>query len=130
MLSPLFMISVVEANQKYEFGSSLVNCRWLAPEMDFIKINVDGAVFKELHAVGVGMVARNWQGELIAGLLKAIAGYSDAMTAEALALKEGILTAKRLGSSSSKFVLENDAVNVMNSMKGVDSDLSPIWKYC
>lgn len=50
------------------------------------------------------------------------------MTAEALALREGILTAKRLGSS--KIVLENDAVNVMNSIKEVDSDVSPIWKYC
>lgn len=56
-MSPLFMISVVEVNQKYEFGSSLVDCRCVALEMDFIKINVDGAVFEELYAVGVGMVA-------------------------------------------------------------------------
>ncbi|XP_074353507.1 uncharacterized protein LOC141703747 [Apium graveolens] len=38
---------------------------WAKPQMDIIKITVDGATFTEFHASGIGMIARDDKGELI-----------------------------------------------------------------
>ena len=36
--------------------------RWSLPPVPCLNFNVDGAVFAELHSVGVGVIAQDWNG--------------------------------------------------------------------
>ena len=36
--------------------------RWSPPLAPSLKFNVDGAIFAELHSMGVGVIARGWNG--------------------------------------------------------------------
>lgn len=38
---------------------------WVRPQLDYIKVTVDAAIFKEQLAYGMGMVARNHEGKLV-----------------------------------------------------------------
>ncbi|KAL0396039.1 UNVERIFIED_CONTAM: Retrovirus-related Pol polyprotein from transposon RE1 [Sesamum calycinum] len=56
---------------------------WQAPSLDFVKINFDGAIFGREGAMGVGVVARNSQGQCLAWMAHRVPRAGDGELAEA-----------------------------------------------
>nr|POE54006.1 hypothetical protein CFP56_35183 [Quercus suber] len=46
--------------------------RWSPPPTPSLKFNVDGAIFAELQSVGVGVIARDWNGKFVVAMCKQI----------------------------------------------------------
>ena len=51
-------------------GQSRVQSQWSPPPIDCFKVNFDGATFPEMGKAGLGVVIRNWQGNVMASLSK------------------------------------------------------------
>ncbi|XP_030923049.1 uncharacterized protein LOC115949928 [Quercus lobata] len=90
--------------------------RWSPPPPNWYKVNVDGAVFKELGSIDVGVVIRNAQGEVMGAMSKKISRPMGAIEAEAKALEAGILFAWDLGLKN--IVVEGDSLAVVQAIKG------------
>ena len=64
--------------------------RWTPPPSDKYKINVDGAVFKDQKAAGVGVFIRDCNGQVIAALSKKINAPLGPLEVEAKVVKVGV----------------------------------------
>ena len=64
------------------------------PPVTNFKVNVDGAIFSEQRAVGIGVVVRDDQGRVAATISKRINEHLGAMEAEAKAFEAGLQFAK------------------------------------
>ena len=67
--------------------------KWSAPPQGVMKVNVDGATFADENAVGFGAVIRDWKGRFVAASMKKSLGEAEALRAEVLATREGLLLA-------------------------------------
>ena len=84
---------------------------WKPPSADFIKINVDGAVFPDENKSSIGVVIRNHEGQVLASQsLKLHQAYSPGLI-EAIVVYSGIILAsdigfhKAMGEGDSKVVM-------------------------
>ena len=77
---------------------------WTPPPVTNFKVNVDGAIFSEQRAVGIGVVVRDDQGRVAATISKRINEHLWAVEAEAKAFEEGLQLAKDIGIQD--FILE------------------------
>ena len=76
---------------------------WKPPDEDCYKTNFDGALFEE-GEVGIGVVARNHRGKVMASLsLWKNTNSSSVVTLEMLAARRAILYAQELGIGKSIF---------------------------
>ncbi|KMT19680.1 hypothetical protein BVRB_1g010660 [Beta vulgaris subsp. vulgaris] len=64
-------------------GSSRVKARWCLPHAGFVKINVDAALNRDYGRVGLGLVARNENGEVIQAMACTLLHEWSAEQAEA-----------------------------------------------
>ena len=85
--------------------------KWSLPPPNWYKVNVDGAVFKEQGSIGVGVVIRNAQGEVMGVMSKKISRLLGAIKARAKAMEVGILFAWDLGLKD--IVAEGDSLAVV-----------------
>ena len=84
---------------------------WKPPSVDFVKINVDGAVFPNENKSGIGVVIRNHEGQVLASKsLKLHQVYSPGLI-EAIVVYSGIILALDIGFP--KVVVEGDSKVVM-----------------
>ncbi|KAE8667347.1 hypothetical protein F3Y22_tig00112411pilonHSYRG00033 [Hibiscus syriacus] len=88
--------------------------RWIKPGQEEIKVNVDGAFCKENRKASIGVVARDSQGMVIAGLAKMINPPSSAESAEVAAFTEGIKLAIENGWN--RVIIEGDAISIVNRL--------------
>ena len=80
---------------------------WSPPSHNWYKINVDGAVFRDQKAAGVGVIVWDAEGTLIRACSKRIMAPLGAIEVEAKALEFGLQFAKDL--SIHEFTLESDS---------------------
>ncbi|KAL0375713.1 UNVERIFIED_CONTAM: hypothetical protein Scaly_0688900 [Sesamum calycinum] len=97
---------------------------WLPPPCEFVKINFDGATFNFQTAMGVGIVARNSEGECLAWRTRCVNHTDDAALAEALAAHEAMRLAIQEGWQS--VILEGDCKNIISRLNSNDPDDSVI----
>ncbi|XP_030936394.1 uncharacterized protein LOC115961575 [Quercus lobata] len=76
---------------------SIQPVRWLPPQGQTYKANVDGAVFAKLKAVGIGVVIQDKEGRVKAALSKKIMLPLGPVEAEAKAVEVGVQFAKDVG---------------------------------
>lgn len=63
---------------------------WVKPQVGTIKATVDAALFEEQPAYGIGLVARDAEGELVQATALYCEGVTSPVLAEALAIKEAL----------------------------------------
>ena len=85
---------------------------------------MDGAVFKDQKAVGVGVLTRDCNGQVIAALSKKINAQLGPLEAEAKAVEAGIQFAKDIGIQD--VILEGDSLTVLNALCGNTSPPSSV----
>jgi len=96
-------------------------CQWARPVGDLIKLNWDSAVQTWRKLVGIGVVARNSTGQVLASLCSVQRYISDSTVAEAygarLAVEFGIFLGLR------SIILEGDASEIIQALRSSDSVL-------
>lgn len=70
--------------------------KWIAPPLDFHKINVDGASLDDGRMSSVGVIIRNSKGDAVAAMSKTLLGQYTSLEIEFIALENGVLLAKEL----------------------------------
>ena len=98
--------------------------RWTPPPPDRYKVNVDGAVFKAQKAVGVGVLIRDCNGQVIAALSKRINAPLGPLETEAKAFEAGVQFAKDIGVQD--IIIEGDSLTVVNALCGNTSPPSSV----
>ena len=71
--------------------------RWRPPHLGLVKINCDGATFKEQNKSGVGVVIRDGNGLILASLAKQIPQLYTALEVETMAAATALSFAAQLG---------------------------------
>nr|XP_023929661.1 uncharacterized protein LOC112040977 [Quercus suber] len=104
------------ANTVEEVGRNLNTQQvlWVPPQGQTFKANVDGAVFAEIKAVGIGVVIRDMEGKVKAALCQKIKAPFGPVEAEAKAFEMGTQFAKDLGIRD--VVIEGDSLIVQRAL--------------
>ena len=76
-------------------------------------------VFRDQGSIGVGVVIRNYRGELMGAISKKIHLPLGAIEAEAKAMEEGILLAWDLGLKN--IIVQGDSLAVVQALNGITS---------
>ena len=87
--------------------------------LGWYKVNVDGAVFKELGHCGIGVVVRKDKGQIMGALSKLLPYPLGALEIEAKVAEIGTTFALELGLR--EIILEGDSQNVMAAIANHDS---------
>ncbi|KAL0316742.1 UNVERIFIED_CONTAM: hypothetical protein Sradi_5552400 [Sesamum radiatum] len=96
--------------------------KWSPPVTDTIKINFDGAVLEKGCEVGIGGVARDSSGAVLAWFSCRFSRQVNGEIAEALAAREAVDLAIRHGWS--KVLIEGDCLSLINKLNSSDLDQS------
>jgi ribonuclease HI len=89
---------------------------WSRPSPRIIKINVDGSFHSDTCAGSVGAVARDSLGKFIAASTVYLPSVASAAAAEAMAMREGLSLATRLGCSN--VLMESDSTETVDACSG------------
>jgi ribonuclease HI len=107
------------------------NDRWVKPEVRQTKINVDGSFHDVSHAEATGVVARDHEGLFLAAASKFYPNMASAAMVEALAMKEGLSLANRLGCNN--VMMESDSLETIEARTGDEAwwgDSSAVFADC
>ncbi|KAL0006865.1 hypothetical protein SO802_008367 [Lithocarpus litseifolius] len=100
----------------------LPRARWKPPPTDLVKINFDGAVFSDVNKSGVGAVARNCNGAVLASMSQQIPQAYKPEEVEALAARFALQFALDIGCTN--LILEGDSKNLMTWLSNDSEVLS------
>lgn len=90
--------------------------RWQVPQQDWVKVNVDAAIFGDTGTFGIGGVIRDANGRLVRAMCKQELGSWSPREAEALSLKEVLSWTKRYGFT--RCVFETDSKLLADACNG------------
>ena len=90
---------------------------WCPPPENMYKVNVDGTVFSAKKEAGIGIVARDCHGLVIAAMSMKVSAPLGPLEVEAKAFEAGLQFAKDLGIQD--FILEGDSLNVYRALVGL-----------
>ncbi|KAM3310913.1 hypothetical protein ACQJBY_031535 [Aegilops geniculata] len=96
--------------------TELPETKWRKPDPRFIKLNVDATFFAHEGISATAAILRDNRGNFIAAHCKFIAIAADAITTEAMAMRDGLLFANSLGFS--RIEAECDSLQVINFCSG------------
>ena len=99
-----------------------VPTQWVRPTGESLKLNFDAA-FKEGEMVGMGVVLRDGEGEVLMAMCASWKGKCAIHEGEAMAAKQGTKIAMEAGFL--QFVLETDCVMVFEALKRGKREASP-----
>ena len=102
--------------------SSTNRVTWIPPPANSLKINFDGALFKDINKVGLGVIIRDNHGQVLASLSEQIQLPCSSNLVEAIAAARAISFAHDL--SLSNYILEGDSDMVIKALKRNDDSLS------
>ena len=88
--------------------------RWKPPDSGLYKINFDGALFADQGSAGIGVVIRDWEGQVIAALSEKVRHPGSVDLVEALATRRAISFAKEL--NIHQMVIEGDSLRVIQAI--------------
>lgn len=88
---------------------------WSRPPMGFVKLNVNASFDHDLLRGTAGAVIRDDKGNFIVGENWKIEFCADALTAEALALRFGLLLAQKAGCN--RLIINSDNMKIIDTMK-------------
>ncbi|GKV46603.1 hypothetical protein SLEP1_g53576 [Rubroshorea leprosula] len=88
--------------------------RWHPPDFGFIKLNVDGAISVQNRVFGMGALARNHAGEVLAAMACKGQGVVDAEVAEACSLRRALQWAHSL--SFRRIVVESNCTTIVSAI--------------
>ena len=99
---------------------------WVAPPLEFYKINVDGATTGERNMSCAGVVIRDYRGLVIAASSKVLNGAYVVEVTEALAIEEGVRLAKEL--ELPQVIIKSDSVVVVDAINSsnCNGELGPL----
>ena len=86
--------------------------KWVPPELDWVKINTDGALDCRAGTAGAGMVARNHLGMVLAGCCRRYGMIQDPLTIELLACRDALELTKQRGVN--RLILETDCQTIVS----------------
>lgn len=89
---------------------------WKPPPSNFLKCNWDAAIDTGGKRMGVGLVVRNHEGEVIAAKCFTKPFVTDPMTAEAVGAWSAAQFVRQLGMD--QIILEGDSLGVVQSLQG------------
>ncbi|GLT59414.1 hypothetical protein SLA2020_322330 [Shorea laevis] len=92
----------------------LGDTRWRPPDVGHVKINIDGAISGQQQSFGMGAVARDPAGDVVAAMACKGQGAVAAEIAEACTLRKALQWAR--GLSFERIIVESDCVNVIAAM--------------
>ena len=81
------------ANHKIKLPVAPHNVTWSPPSNSWYKINVNGVVFKQLQAIGIGVIAQDHEGQALAAMSKKLWVPLSPLEAKAQAMVESIIFA-------------------------------------
>ncbi|KAF7802400.1 uncharacterized protein G2W53_041511 [Senna tora] len=93
--------------------------KWQPPSWRFLKLNVDASV-RDGGQTRVGCIIRDYMGRCLAAMTKEITGCYSVEMAEALAVYEGMVVAKRM--SILNVLVEGDSASVIKLLNGEGMD--------
>ncbi|GLT65131.1 hypothetical protein SLA2020_375810 [Shorea laevis] len=99
------------------FGQGLSETRWRPPDVGHVKINTDGAISGQQQRFGMGAVARDHTGNVVAAMACKGQGAVAAEVAEACTLRKALQWARDL--SFEKIIVESDCANIITAMHSV-----------
>ena len=70
---------------------------WLPPEPGVYKANVDGAIFKNLSSAGMGVLIRDYKGQVVAALSQRFFAPLGPLKVEAKAMEATVIFARDVG---------------------------------
>ena len=88
--------------------------QWRPPEQDHFKVNYDATLFQSINRAGIGVVIRDWRGDVVAALSMPTALASSVADLEALACRCALLFAAE--KELQKVIFEGDSVSVMKAI--------------
>jgi ribonuclease HI len=88
---------------------------WTKPPESKVKLNVDASFDPISGLGGTGAIIRDSHGSFIAGCNRSLPHIADAPTAEAMALRDGLLLAGQIGCN--KLIVESDCMEVVQTMQ-------------
>lgn len=103
------------------------NAVWSPAPDNSVKINVDAALFKLQKSAGLGLVARDHNGNIVAWLSQNSSAFGASEVAETVAVVEGLKLALEFGWSN--ILIEGDNITVMKSFQNSEDCLSSAGVY-
>ena len=98
--------------------------RWSPPLPNSLKVNFNGASFKDIDRAGLGVVVLDSQGKALASLSERVPLSFSSDLVEAFAVVRAIFFVLEIGCLS--FILEGDSKRVINTLSSNEDSLSPL----
>lgn len=100
-----------EASKIFLVGPLSCEVSWKKPPAGVYKINVDGATADDGRCSSIGLVIRDFRGEIVAALCRVLQGNFSVDETEVLAVEAGILLAKEM--CLHHITIESDSLSVV-----------------
>lgn len=97
--------------------------KWSPPPPNYLKVNFDGATFKDIGRAGIGAVLRDKHGQVITALSEQVNLPFSVDMIEAQAAARAISFALEIGCSS--FILKGDSETVIKALDREEESFSP-----
>ena len=98
------------------------NIRWTLPPLLNLKVNFDGSVFRDDNRAGVGVIIRDWNGQVVMYMAETFPLPFLVTAMEVIATTKALLFANDLDLPS--IVLESDSKITIDALAGENSSLA------